>query len=247
MDVNIAVISGASSGIGAEFAKELDKYGLDELWLIGRSKERLDNLTKELSSAVRLFQIDLSKIEAFDEIKLALNEVKPRISYLICSAGVGYNGKFEDITEEQIALTISVNCTALSLLNRLCLPYFDKDTRVINIASGSGFSPQPSFAVYAASKSFVISLSRALGHEQRKNSVYYTAVCPGPVDTEFFSNLENVKEYKKKFLISPKKVAIGALKAAKNKRKVYTPTFSMKLVHLASKILPTSFILSFYK
>ena len=101
--------------------------------------------------------------------------------------------------------------------------------------------------MYAASKAYVISLSRALGHEMRKQKVYFTAVCPGPVDTSFFSSLENVKEYKKKYLISPQRVALGSLKASRKKKKIYTPTFSMKMVHLASKLLPTSLILKFYK
>ena len=107
--------------------------------------------------------------------------------------------------------------------------------------------PQPYFAVYAASKAYVISLSRAIGYELKKNKISVTAVCPGPVNTSFFSSLENVKEYKKKYLITPQRVAIGSLKAAKKRKKIYTPTLSMKLVHLASKLLPTSLALKFYK
>jgi short-subunit dehydrogenase len=107
--------------------------------------------------------------------------------------------------------------------------------------------PQPGFSVYSASKSFVINLSRAIGKELSKKKIYVTAVCPGPVDTDFFSGLENVKEYKKKHLISASKVAIGSLKASKKKKKVYSPTFSIKAVHLASKIIPVGLILKFYK
>jgi len=245
--MKIAVISGASSGIGAEFAKLLDTYGLDELWLIAKDDGLLDKIAPELSTKTRLFPLDLTKIEAFESIKESYEAEKPEISYLVCSAGVGFNGDFKDITERQIALTVSLNCTALSLLIKTSMPYFVENTRVINIASGSGFLPQPSFAAYAASKAYVISLSRALGHELRHQKVYFTAVCPGPVDTTFFASLENVKEYKKKFLTSPQKVALGSLKASKKKKKIYTPTFSIKMVHLASKLLPTSLTLKFYK
>jgi short-subunit dehydrogenase len=207
----------------------------------------LDKISTELSTKLRLFPIDLTKSESLNEIKKAYEEISPEIEYLICSAGVGFNGDLKDITEKQIELTVSINCTALSVINKISLPYMKKGSKIINIASGSGFNPQPSFAVYAASKSFVISLSRALGHEIKKDGISVTAVCPGPVDTGFFSSLENVKEYKKKFLISPKKVALGSLKASKKKKKIYTPTFSMKMAHLASKIIPTSLILKFYK
>ena len=118
---------------------------------------------------------------------------------------------------------------------------------MIEIGSGAGFLPQPYFSVYASSKAYVISFSRALRAEVKKRGINVTAVCPGPVDTSFFSSLENVKEYKKKFLISPDKVAKHAIKSAKRGKAISSPSLSMKLVHLASKIVPTSLILKFYK
>ncbi|MBO5440359.1 MAG: SDR family NAD(P)-dependent oxidoreductase [Clostridia bacterium] len=245
--MRIAVISGASSGIGLEFAKELDKMSFDELWLIAKDDGLLDNIKHILNTKTKLIPIDLSNSESFNEIKKLYEEESPEIEYLVCSAGVGFNGAFENITQKQIDLTVSINCTALSLLNSISLPFLTRGAKIINIASGSGFMPQPYFAVYAASKAYVISLSRALNYELKKNKISVTAVCPGPVNTSFFSSLENVKEYKKKFLITPQKVAMGALKAAGKRKTIYTPTFSMKLVHLASKLLPTSLELKFYK
>lgn len=245
--MRIAVISGASSGIGLEFVKELDKMSFDELWLIAKDDGLLDNIKHILNTKTKLIPIDLSNSESFNEIKKLYEEESPEIEYLVCSAGVGFNGAFKNITQKQIDLTVSINCTALSLLNSISLPFLTRGAKIINIASGSGFMPQPYFAVYAASKAYVISLSRALNYELKKNKISVTAVCPGPVNTSFFSSLENVKEYKKKFLITPQKVAMGALKAAGNRKTIYTPSFSMKLVHLASKILPTSLALKFYK
>ena len=245
--MKIAVISGASQGMGAEFARVLDRYSFDELWLIAKDDGYLDTIASELKTKVRLFPLDLTKNESFESIKNEYRIHNVEIMYLVCSAGVGFNGDFESINEKQIDLMVTLNCCALSLLIKISEPYFVKGTRVINIASGSGFLPQPSFAVYAATKAYVISLSRALGHEYKKKGIFFTAVCPGPVDTSFFAGLENVKEYKKKYLISAKSVAIGSLKASLRKKKMYTPTFSMKMVHLASKILPTSLLLKFYK
>ncbi len=245
--MKIAVISGASSGIGLEFAKALDNYNLDEIWLIARSYNLLEKISKDLKTKVKILCLDLTNNETFIQIKNEFEKENPSIEYLICSAGVGYNGSFDNITPEQISLTVSLNCTALSILNNISLPYISSGGKIINIASGAGFSPQPYFAVYAATKAYVISLSRATGYELKKTGISVTAVCPGPVDTNFFSSLENVKQYKKNFLITPQKVVLGSLKAAKKRKKIYSPTFSIKMVHLASKLLPISLILRFYK
>ncbi len=241
--LNIALISGASRGIGLEIAKLLDSYGLDELWLIcGKNTP-----SYEFKTSAKIFHTDLSKHSPLLSIEEALKNEKPNIKYLVCSAGVGYNGDLEVLTLDQIEKTISVNCSSLAVLNRIAIPYMSENGRIIEIASGAGFLPQPGFSVYSASKSFVINLSRAIGKELSKKKIYVTAVCPGPVDTDFFSGLENVKEYKKKHLISASKVAIGSLKASKKKKKVYSPTFSIKAVRLASKIIPVGLILKFYK
>ena len=241
--MNIALISGASRGIGLEFAKLLDEYNLDELWLIcGKNTPSF-----EFKTPIRIFYTDLSQKSPYDEVSMELSSKSPVIKYLVCSAGVGYNGALSNISVENIENTVMINCSALSTLTKTALSYLDKGSRILHIASGAGFLPQPYFATYSASKSYVISFSRAIGQEVKKNGIFVTAVCPGPVDTDFFSGLENVAEYKRKHLISAKRVALGALKASKRKRKVYSPTISMKLAHLASKIIPTNLILKFYK
>lgn len=245
--MRIALISGASSGIGKCIAQSLDNYCLDEIWLIGRSYTKLEGLKSILYTKAKIFTLDLQKEESYKKISDALNENSCEIQFLVCSAGVGYNGMFKSITCENISEMISINCTGLTLLTKIALPFMKKGSSIINIASGAGFLPQPSFAVYSASKSYVISFSRALRQELSKKKINVTAVCPGPVDTDFFANLKNVKEYKKKYLITPEIVASGALKAVKKNKAIYTPTFSMKLVHLASKILPTSLILKLMK
>ncbi len=245
--MNIAIISGASSGIGYCLAKNLDKLSFDELWLISSSESKLTKVSKELTTKSRIFALDLSKKDSFNIISDSLIKENPNVKYLICSAGVGYNGNFEEISRDQIGKMIDINVRALTELTTIVLPYVNNGGKIIQIASSAGFMPQPSFAVYAATKSYVISFSRALRHELKKQKISVTAVCPGPVDTPFFSGLENVKEYKKKYAISPEIVAKKTLKAAKKRKELCVPTFSMKMVHLASKVVPTSIIMKFYK
>ena len=240
--MNIAIISGATGGIGKEFSIILDNENLDEIWLVcGKS---LPDYT--LSTKTRIFSLDLCDKASYDVLKGSLSD-DISIKFLVCSAGVGYNGDFSDISEECIDKMITLNCNALTLLTKICIPYMNKGSKIIEIASGAGFLPQPHFAVYAATKAYVINLSKSLSKELKANGISVTAICPGPVDTNFFASLENVKQYKRKYLISPKKVAILGLKASKKGKRVASTSFSMKMVHLASKILPSSLILKFYK
>lgn len=245
--MNIGIVSGASSGIGLEITRLLDKEGLDELWLIALSEDELYHACKDFTTKTRFFGVDLSKNDALDVFCAKLNEEKPSVSYLVCSAGVGFNGNLADLTPNQISKMTDINVRALTSLTYLALPYICEGGKIIEIASGSGFMPQPGFSVYAASKAYVISLSRAIRQELKGRKISVTAVCPGPVQTPFFSGLENVKDYKRKFAITPERVASHAVKCAKRKKAISTPTFSMKMVHLASKVVPTSIFLKFYK
>ena len=244
--MKISIISGASSGIGKEIALKLDKLNLDEMWIIALDEEGLSNLSNELNTKTRIFALNLMENTSFDIIKSALSEEKPEVEYLVCCAGIGYNGNFDKITEKNISFMINLNCIALTLLTKCVDPYIVNKGRIIQIASGSGFAPQPGFAVYAATKAYVISFSRALKRELRHRKISVTAVCPGPVDTAFFASLEGVKEYKKKFVITPEKVAKKAVQSSQKRKALCVPSFSMKLFHIASKILPTSLLLKFY-
>ncbi len=245
--MRIAIISGASSGIGKSLAKHIDLLNLDEIWLIARNEMRLNCLKSELKTASKSFSLDLSQRSSYDMIKSELSHGDYKVEYLVLSAGVGYNGEFESLTTNEIRNTIDINCSALVMLSSVVIPYITEKGNIICIASGAGFLPQPYFNVYASTKAFAISFTRALRQELKSKEIRVAAVCPGPVDTEFFSELKDVKEYKKKYLISPEQVAKGALRAVKKNKAIYSPTLSIKLVHLASKIIPTSVILRFYK
>ncbi len=240
--MNIAVVSGGSKGIGFAICRELDNMELDEIWIISRA---FDN-NYEFKTKIRHIPLDISRSDFTDVIKNELSKGKYLIKYLVCSAGVGYFSNITEIDENEVEKMISLNCTALSLLTKACIPSMESGSKIIEIASGAGFLPQPHFAVYAATKSYVISFSRAIARELRSKRISVTCVCPGPVDTEFFSSL-NPPEYKKKYVISAEKVAKGAIKASKKGKAIYSPTLSIKLVHLASKLIPTNLLLKFYR
>lgn len=247
--MKIAVVTGASSGIGKEFAKQISKrYGkLDEIWIIARRKELLEELQEEIRIDVRIFAMDLTNsndIKQFDEY---LKEINPEIKLLVNCAGYGKVGKFEELDiYEQVGM-IDINCKALTLFTGICLPFISSHSRIINVASAAAFCPQPRFNVYAATKAYVLSFSRALNNELKERKITVTTVCPGPVDTEFFEIAgDNGSEIKKKMRVKPEKVVDKAIKDAAlgNEMSVYGA--AMKTAEFGSKIVPHKLLMKFF-
>ena len=202
IDINIAVITGATSGLGREFCRLSAKHypKLDEIWCIGRRVSGLPDLSPS-GPKLRFFLLDLSKERDLELFRKSLEEQKKlHIKLLINGAGTGKYGAFE--TTELFALTdtVRINCEALTALTRICLPHMKPKSRIIQMCSGAAFFPQPDFAVYAASKAYVLAFSRALALELKERGISVTAVCPGPVDTPFLSRSRKgvkVPAYKK--------------------------------------------------
>lgn len=247
--MKIAVVTGASSGIGKEFARQISKrYGkLDEIWIIARRKELLEELQEELRIDVRIFAMDLTNsndIRQFDEY---LKEVNPEIKLLVNCAGYGKVGKFEELDiYEQVGM-IDINCKALTLFTGICLPFISSHSRIINVASAAAFCPQPRFNVYAATKSYVLSFSRALNNELKERKITVTAVCPGPVDTEFFEIAgDNGSEVKKKMRVKPEKVVDKAIKDAALGNEISVYGAVMKTAEIGSKIVPHKLLMKFF-
>ena len=144
---------------------------------------------------------------------------------------------------------IDLNCRALVGMTRLCLPYMLDDSLVINISSIAAFVPTPRMSVYGATKSFVLSLSRALRNELSPRGIHVTAVCPGPMDTDFWE-VANVPEGRSRLIdalprVDAKAVAVGSLRAAKRGKAVYTKGLFYKFYRLLAKILPHSLLIQF--
>lgn len=265
MSKNIAIITGASSGIGKAFLEEIVKehgvYGyvpFDEIWAVGRNEEKLIEI-KTLLGEERVIPVkaDLASPEDMSVLADRLATERPQVGLLINCAGMGMKGAVEDHPAKAIEDTIDVNCTSLAKLTRICLPYMilktpvltkDNSPRIINIASSAGFLPQPGFAAYAASKAFVISFSRALYYEFIDCGIIVTTVCPGPVNTDFQrkatggaqTEFTGIRQY---VVADPVKLAKASIKASKAGRQILVYGFSQKALHVASKIIPTSWIL----
>lgn len=190
--MNIIVITGASSGMGLEFALQLDGIfnSIDEIWLIARRKEKLLEVAQYMEHTTRVLDMDLTNSAHMQRFRKLLSTEKPVIRMLVNSAGYGIMGDFSEGKCEELLGMIDVNCRALTEMTHMCIPYMRKNSRIIQLASSAAFLPQPDFAVYAATKSYVDSFSRALARELAPRKIYVTAVCPGPVDTPFFDIAE---------------------------------------------------------
>ncbi|MBQ9609588.1 MAG: SDR family NAD(P)-dependent oxidoreductase [Lachnospiraceae bacterium] len=251
--MKIAIVTGASSGMGREFVRQIArKYRtIEEIWIIARRKERLEELSEELSDIrIRIFAVDLTDDKSLREIEDALSKDKPSVRILVNASGYGMIGRFEELSSDNIGM-VDINCTALTKMINIALPYMSNGNgNIINIASSAAFLPQPSFAVYAATKSYVLNLSRALNQELKPRGISVTAVCPGPVATEFFDIAEtynNVKMYKKLFKAKPEKVVETALKDTFHGKTVSVYGFTMKAFRILCKFLPKDFIIKFIK
>lgn len=245
---NIVIITGASSGLGQEFAIQLDQilYKTDEIWLIARRKERLTELSKLLETPAKIIAMDVSNEHEMLAFKKLLEMEDVTIRMLVNCAGFGLMGRFDSVDmEEQIAM-LEVNCKALTRMTGYCIPYMRKNSRIIQLASSAAFLPQKDFAIYAASKSYVLSFSRALREELREKSIWVTAVCPGPVETEFFDIAEkygSTLAVKKLTMVSPQRVVKEALHDSYNRKAVSVCSPIIKLFHVLTGVLPHSWML----
>ncbi len=249
--MRVGIITGASSGMGRDFARLLAKEGeIDELWLIARRQGRLDKLSEKLGIPCRALPLDLLERESFTILSDCLALENPSVTWLVNAAGYGVVGKVQDLPEGEQHDMVSLNCTALTAVTRAVLPYMKEGGRIVQFASASAFLPQPEFAVYAATKAYVLSFSRALNCELRPRKISVTSVCPGPVNTEFLKIAEEheaIRAYKRFFMAESRRVVKNAYRAAKSRREVAVPGLSTRFLQFASKVFPHKVLLKFMK
>lgn len=246
--MNVIVITGASSGIGMEFALQMDNYftNIDEFWLIARSRDRLAEVAKVMNHKTRILAMDITSDAQMDRLEDTLEEKNAVVRILVNCAGYGLMGAFADQDREGMLGMVRLNCEALTNITHRLIPYMRRNSRIIQMASSAAFVPQPDFAVYAATKSYVLSFSRAIGEELSGRGIYVTSVCPGPVDTPFFDIAEkngSTLQVKKLIMVDSEKVVRKALRDSYHKRHLSVCSLPIQSFEVVCKFLPHDMIL----
>ena len=220
--------------------------GFDEMWIIARRRERMDQLDCQLGVALRKFPLDLTLDRDRQILERAVELEKPEVKFLGNAAGFGKIGKVEALSLYDETDMVRLNCEALCAVTHMVLPYMTGNSRIIQFASSAAFLPQPGFAVYSATKAFVLIYSRALNQELRGRNIYVTAVCPGPVRTEFFDIAETTGEiplYKRLVMANPRRVVAKAIRDSVAGRDISVYGVTMKAFRLLCKALPHRWLL----
>ncbi|WP_297214051.1 SDR family NAD(P)-dependent oxidoreductase [uncultured Flavonifractor sp.] len=246
--MKIAIVTGASFGLGRSFVRRLDRLGgLDEIWGVARRRNRMEELTAELSTPLRPMELDLTRPESVEVLRKRLEETGADVRVLVNAAGFGKFGTYADMTLQETGDMIALNCRAAVALTAAVLPHMSRGGRVLEICSSAAFQPLPGFNVYAATKAFLLHYSRALRWEVAPRGIRVTAVCPGWIKTEFMEvardtkNGRTVRHYP--FALRPETVARRALRDSRVLA-VTTCGLPALVQRAASKFLPHCFIMA---
>lgn len=242
MKQRIAIITGASGGLGKEFVRQIVKENLDEIWVVARNKDKLEDLRREWGDRIIPVIGDLSEPEGVHVVCEKLRERKPVVSYLINNAGTGKMEEYEECSAREIEKTIHLNCTAVALLSHECIPYMEPGGHIVNVASQASFQPLPFMTTYAATKAFVRNFTRALNMELQKKKIVATAVCPGWIKTDLLPNFSKGKNPRFPGQAVAASVAEKAMKDIKKGKDMSVNTLNVKFFHFLAKILPQRLI-----
>jgi len=251
--VKTAIITGASTGLGREFVRRLAEVfpEVECCWLIARRAEQLQETAALLpGKRVECIPMDLCREDSFAVLRDKLAAEAPEVSLLINNAGCGYLGNVGEMDTASQTRMIDLNLRALTAVTNLALPYMGRGSRILNVSSIASFCPNPRMTVYSATKAFVSSFTVGISEELKPRGITATAVCPGPMQTEFL-DVGNITGNSKMFRMLPYcdqgKAAGGALRAAKNGRTIYTPKGFYKFYRVLAKIVPVKLMVKFAK
>jgi len=247
--MNIAIVTGASSGMGREFVLQLSKYvNVDEIWAIARREDALKTI--KAAVPVRPVPLDLCDEASFARFADLLAAEKPNVKLLVNAAGFGKFGAFQNVPMEDDLRMIDLNCKALVAMTRLTLPYMRSGSHVLQLDSLSAFQPVPFIATYGATKSFVLSYARAINRELKKDGIRVMAMNPGWVKTEFFNHAFQTNQSEVQYfnrLYEAKDVVRTGLHDLYKTRKDYSVHgLPVKIQVLSVKLVPHRFVMNIW-
>jgi len=247
--MNIAIVTGASSGMGREFVLQLSNYvQVDEIWVIARREAALRSLQEEVTVSVRPVVLDLGNSESFRTVSQLLETEKPNVKLLVNAAGFGKFGSFDRISPEEECGMIDLNCKALVMMTRLVLPYMHSGSHILQLDSLSAFQPVPYITTYGATKAFVLSYSRAMNRELKPRGIRCMAMNPGWVRTEFFNHACQTNQSEVQYfnrLYEARDVVATGLKDLYKTRKDYSVHgFPVRMQVRLVKLLPHSLVMN---
>jgi short-subunit dehydrogenase len=248
----LALVTGASGGIGLELAKLLAADGFD-VALVARNQQKLESISREFHERFSVQPIvivaDLAKPDAAAEIARRLEYDSRPIEVLINNAGVGTFGPFHEQPLEKILELLQINIVSLTELTRRLLPRFvaHGDGHVMNVASTAAFQPGPLMAVYYASKVYVLHLSEAIGEELSNTNIKVTALCPGPTSTEFEqrADMQGSKLFSSHRVMTAEQVARIGYRGMWQGKAVVIPGFTNRFLAWATRLPPRSWLPKF--
>lgn len=245
--MKIAVITGASSGMGRDFVLQIDaNEQFDEIWAVALEQDLLEQLQPEVRAKVRPMAMDFSDRTCFGDYQKALTEAQPDVAVLVNASGFGIFKEFEQCSLDKLTAMLDVNARAMMVMTYMTLPYMRNGACIYNMGSGSSFQPTPYALIYGATKAFALSFSRGLNMEleNKKRGIRVMAVCPLWVRTNFFKTAVSDKtiSYFSKWVES-KDVVKKAIKDMKLGKDLSILGLNMQMQVLAVKLLPTRFVM----
>lgn len=250
--MNIAIVTGASSGMGREFVLQLSSYvSVDEIWVIARRETALKALNAEVSVPVRPIALDLCEQASFTAFETLLDAEKPNVKLLVNAAGFGKFGAYRKVSLTDESRMIDLNCKALVLMTRLALPYMGAGSHILQLDSLSAFQPVPYITTYGATKAFVLSYSRAMNRELKSKGIRMMAMNPGWVKTEFFdhafqTNGAGEVQYFNHLYEAKDVVATGLRDLYQSKKDYSVHGLPIKLQVLLVKLVPHSIVMQIW-
>jgi short-subunit dehydrogenase len=249
--MNISIVTGASSGMGKEFVKQLSGYvKVDEVWVIARREQALKELQALCPYSIRPLAFDLGKEESFVSISALLEKEQPDVKLLVNAAGFGKFGRFEKIPLADELGMIDLNCKALVAMTRIVLPYMHRGSHILQLDSLSAFQPVPFITTYGATKSFVLSYSRAMNAELKGTGIRMMAMNPGWVKTEFFGRAMETDnadvQYFNHLYEADAVVATGLKHLYKTKKDVSVHGFPIRNQVRLVKLLPHKLVMKIW-